>query len=76
MVSFGTDSIEDEDITIFWEGMRDAEELVFTCANDEYKDLISGDRIVVDVSYKFDFLFLSNIFDGITMTAQTVMRIE
>jgi len=80
LVSFGSETLEDDDISIHWEGERLDEtsgEIVtknFTCAN--YTDVKSGDRIFVDVSYNFDFLFLSQILGGIPMQTQTVMRIE
>lgn len=80
LVSFGSDTLEDDDISIRWEGERLDEktgDLItenFTC--EDYKDLKSGDRIFVDVYYNFDFLFLSQILGGIPMQTQTIMRIE
>lgn len=65
MVTFGTPNDPDVKVTRTW------------LTTDPPTILKSGDELVVEVTYNFDFLFLSFVGLGpITLTADTRMRME
>lgn len=84
LISFGQDTLEADDIDVIWERTIgfDGDGNPITETFTDYTEALSGDRIVVNVSYSFNFLVLSKLIsslsgnDGIPLNIETVMRIE
>ena len=81
LITFGSDTLEDDDIDIASQDDLDDTNGACVCSNPDSKTdercLTFGCDLKVVVNYKYDFLVLSSLgFGQITLKAESIMRME